>query len=50
MLSLMCAGQKQQKVSEIKASLDDADVLVMYTFYFLSRNLLVFFFFPKFIM
>jgi hypothetical protein len=34
----MCAEQKQQKVSEIKAALDDADVLVLcrkYLFYFL---------------
>lgn len=40
----MCAEQKQQKISEIKAAVDDADVLVLcrkYQFYFLAG-------FPKF--
>ena len=35
----MFAEQKQQKISEIKAALDDADVLVLcriYPFYFLA--------------
>lgn len=37
-LCYFCAEQKQQKVSEIKAALDDADVLVLcgrLPFYFL---------------
>ena len=37
-LCYFCAEQKQQKVSEIKAALDDADVLVLcgvFPFYFL---------------
>lgn len=34
-VSIQIAGEKKQKVSEIKAGLDDADVLVLYAELFL---------------
>ena len=48
----MCAEQKQQKFSEIKAALDDADVLVLYRifpFYYLFLVFFFLFFFLKFL-